>query len=81
MLPAGFDEAVRGGGKRPKLEFYIGGESLASNRIILSVTAIDLLRGLEGGTAPPVEVETVQLGEAGLPIAIRLVPCWYSTPW
>ncbi|WP_461369023.1 ABC transporter permease, partial [Candidatus Darwinibacter acetoxidans] len=72
VLPAGFDEAVRAG-RRPKLEFYIGGESLASNRIIISVTAIDLLRGIEGGAAP-VEVETVQLGEAGLPIAIRLVP-------
>lgn len=72
VLPAGFDEAVRRG-RRPKLEFYIGGESLASNRIIISVTAIDLLRGIEGGTAP-VEVKTVQLGEAGLPIAIRLVP-------
>ena len=72
VLPAGFDEAVRAG-RRPKLEFYIGGESLASNRIIISVTAIDLLRGIEGGAAP-VEVETVLLGEAGLPIAIRLVP-------
>jgi ABC-2 type transport system permease protein len=72
VLPAGFDEAVRAG-RRPKLEFYIGGESLASNRIIISVTAIDLLRGIEGGAAP-VKVETVQLGEAGLPIAIRLVP-------
>lgn len=72
VLPAGFDEAVRAG-KRPKLEFYIGGESLASNRIILTVTAIDLLRGIEGGGAP-VEVKTVQLGEGGLPVAVRLVP-------
>ncbi len=72
VLPAGFDEAVRAG-KKPQLEFYIGGESLASNRIILSVTAIDLLRGIESGAAP-VEVKTVQMGEAGLPIAVRLVP-------
>lgn len=71
-LPAGFDEAVRAG-EQPKLEFYIGGESLASNRIILSVTAIDLIRGVEGSDAP-VEVETVRFGEAGLPISIRLVP-------
>ena len=72
VLPPGFDEAVRAGA-RPKLEFYIGGESLASNRIIISVTAIDLIRGVEGLEAP-IEVETVQFGEAGLPISIRLVP-------
>jgi len=72
VLPSGFDEAVRAG-ERPKLEFYIGGESLASNRIIISVTAIDLIRSVEGGDAP-VEVETVQFGEAGLPISVRLVP-------
>ncbi len=72
VLPSGFDEAVRRG-QQPKLEFYIGGESLAANRIILSVTALDLIRGIEGAAAP-VEVETVTFGEAGLPIAIRLVP-------
>lgn len=72
VLPAGFDEAVRGG-QKPALEFYIGGESLASNRIILMVTALDLLRGLEGEEAP-VTVELVLAGEEGLPISIRLVP-------
>jgi ABC-2 type transport system permease protein len=72
VLPPGFDAAVRAG-QRPKLEFYIGGESLASNRIILSVTAIDLIRGVAGLEAP-VTVETVRFGEAGLPVAIRLVP-------
>lgn len=72
VLPAGFDEAVRGG-QRPALEFYIGGESLASNRIILMVTALDLLRGLEGEEVP-VMVELILAGEEGLPISIRLVP-------
>jgi ABC-2 type transport system permease protein len=72
VLPAGFDAAVREGLK-PPLDFYIGGESLASHRIILMVTALDLLRGLEGGEAP-VTVELVLAGEEGLPIAIRLVP-------
>lgn len=72
ILPARFDEAVRAG-DRPLLEFYIGGESLASNRIILSVIAIDLVRGIEGSDAP-VQVETVNFGEAGLPISLRLVP-------
>lgn len=72
VLPAGFDAAVRAG-ERPRLEFYIGGESLASHRIILSVTALDLIRAVEGSSAP-VEIVTVSFGEAGLPVSFRLVP-------
>ncbi len=72
VLPKGFDEAVRSG-ERPELRFHIGGESLASNRIILSVTTVDLIRQVEGSTAP-VEVEIVDFGEEGMPIATRLVP-------
>ncbi len=72
VLPAGFDEAVRDG-SRPPLEFYIGGESYASNRIILTVTALDTIREVEGGSAP-VTVEVVSFGEEGLPLTLRLVP-------
>lgn len=72
VLPAGFDSAVRAG-ERPPLEFFVGGESYAANRIILSVTAIDILRDLEGDGAP-VEVRVVNFGEKGLPISVRLVP-------
>lgn len=72
VLPAGFDQAVEDG-EQPDLQFYISGESLASNRIILTVTAIDLVRGLEGSEAP-VTVDVVSFGEAGLPISVRLVP-------
>ncbi|MFU8891168.1 MAG: ABC transporter permease [Anaerosomatales bacterium] len=72
VLPAGFDDAVRDGG-RPPLQFYIGGESYASNRVILTVTALDAIRDLEGSAAP-VDVEVVSFGEAGLPINLRLVP-------
>ncbi len=72
VLAAGFDGDVRGGA-RPPLEFYVGGESLASNRIILAVTAVELIRDVEG-RAPPVDVEVVELGEEGLPISVRLVP-------
>ena len=50
ILPAGFDEAVRAG-ERPLLEFFISGESLASNRIILSANTIDLVRTVEGAAA------------------------------
>ncbi len=72
VLPTGFDDQVRSGA-RPPLEFYVGGESLASNRIILAVTTIDLVREIEG-TPPPVNVEVVALGDEGLPIDVRLVP-------
>lgn len=73
VLTANFDEAVRAG-ERPLLELYLSGESLASNRLILAVTTLDLVRAV-AGKAPPVEVEVVQLGDgAALPIAQRLVP-------
>ncbi len=72
VLPAGFDAAVRAGAK-PPLELYIGGESRASDRLVLSVTTIDLVRQVEGAPAPVV-VDLVNLGEEQLPISVRLVP-------
>ncbi len=72
VLGDGFDEAVKTGGK-PLLPFYISGESLASNRIIIAVTAIEMIRGLEGSETP-VEVETIYFGEPGLPVSVRLIP-------
>ncbi|MHB8740371.1 MAG: ABC transporter permease [Coriobacteriia bacterium] len=72
VLPGDFDDAVRDG-DRPELQFFIGGESYASNRIILTVTALDLVRELEGSESP-VTVEIVDFGEAGLPMSVRLIP-------
>ncbi len=72
ILPPAFDTSVRAG-EKPELQFFIGGESYASNRIILEVTAIDLVREIEGGSAP-VEVKVESFGKAGLPISVRLVP-------
>ncbi|MDY0340970.1 MAG: ABC transporter permease [Coriobacteriia bacterium] len=72
VLPDGFDDAVRDG-ERPELEFFIGGESYASNRIILTVTALDLVRELEGSESP-VTVDIVDFGDAGLPMSVRLIP-------
>lgn len=71
-LPVGFDEAVLNG-EQPPLEFYVGGESLASNRIILGVTTLELVRGIEDST-PPVEVVVTQLGEEGVDLDLRLLP-------
>lgn len=72
VLQANFDQAVRAG-EKPALPFYMSGESHASNRIIIAVTAIELIRQLEGSPAP-VEVETIYFGEPGLPLSIRLIP-------
>jgi len=72
VLQSGFDEAVRSGAK-PELQFYVSGESYASNRIILTVTTLDLIREIEGSEAP-VTVEVESFGSAGLPISVRLVP-------
>jgi ABC-2 type transport system permease protein len=72
VLAKGFDAALRAGG-RPRLEFYVGGQSLASTRIVLAVTTLDLVRRVED-QVPPVDVEVVSLGEEGLPITVRLVP-------
>ncbi len=72
VLPLGFDEAVRGG-ERPPLPLLVGGESHASNRLLLQATVIDAVRELSGAAAP-VEVELVTFGEEGLPLSLRLVP-------
>lgn len=72
VLPAGFDDALQAG-ERPELELYVSGESYASNRIILSVTTLDVIRQVEGST-PPVRVDLVEYGAAELPISLRLVP-------
>jgi ABC-2 type transport system permease protein len=72
VLQTDFDEAVRAG-DQPDLQFYVSGESYASNRIILTVTTLDLVREIEGSEAP-VTVDVVSYGTAGLPISVRLVP-------
>ncbi|NNF87181.1 MAG: ABC transporter permease [Acidimicrobiia bacterium] len=72
VLPAGFDEAVRSG-TRPEMALYISGESLASDRVVLAVTTIDLVREVSG-EPPPVEVEVISFGEESLELSLRLLP-------
>ena len=73
VLKDGFDSAMRSG-QKPLLEFYIGGESLASDRIVLAVTTLDIVRKVEG-KVPPVEVEVHALGDPqALSLSIRLLP-------
>ena len=73
ILAQGFDNGVRDG-LQPLLVFYVGGESLASNRIILQVTTLDLVREVAGQPAP-VQVDVVTIGDVeAVPMATRMVP-------
>jgi ABC-2 type transport system permease protein len=72
MLPAGFDDAVRAGAQ-PPLPLWVSGRSLQSERALVIVTVLDLVRGLSGAVAS-VEVEVIELGEAGLGLELRLLP-------
>ena len=71
VLPAGFDTAIRAG-DQPELRFYLGGESLASNRVIIAITTLDLVRAV-AGEATPVLVEVITLGEETLDLMTRLL--------
>lgn len=73
ILAAGFDNTLRSGGQ-PDLEFLVSGESLASNRIVLAVTATDLIRDVSG-EEPPVAVAVTPIGDEDfVPIENRLLP-------
>jgi ABC-2 type transport system permease protein len=73
VLSPGFDEAIVGG-EQPELQFFVAGESLASSRAILSVTMLDLIRGVED-SEPPVTVVVTPVGDQDyVPISDRLLP-------
>jgi len=73
VLEEGFDAALRAG-EKPVLRFYVGGESLASNRVILSVATLGLVREA-AGQQPLVAVEVIVLGEEEeLSVTTRLIP-------
>jgi len=73
VLPTGFDDSIAAGG-HPDLAFYVSGESIASNRIILAVTTIELVRGV-AGESPPVDVVVTSVGDENyVPIGDRLLP-------
>lgn len=73
VLPASFDTMLQSG-ERPDLEFYVSGDSLASNRIVLAVTTTELLTEISAAT-PPVDVAVVPVGDEDfVPIGDRLLP-------
>ncbi len=71
VLAPDFDVRLRAG-DRPPLALVVAGESLASDRILLGLATVDLVRGVEG-RALSVVVELVADGQ-GAPLRERLVP-------
>ena len=73
ILQEGFDASVRSG-SRPPLELHFSGESLANNRAMLAIAAVDLVREVAGSPAP-VTVSVDDVGDTtALPLADRLTP-------
>ncbi len=67
VLPVGFDRAIRAG-QRPLLKLYLSGQSRLTQRLVLVVSTLDLVRGVEG-REPPVNVVATVVGEGGgLPV-------------
>ena len=73
ILNKDFDSEVRTG-KKPLLNMYISGESLLVNRVVIAVTAIDLVRKVENKEAPVTVVLNSLAKNEVLPISKRLVP-------
>ena len=72
VLPADFDGAVRTG-DQPALPLWLAGESLPSDRALLTVSLLGAVREAAGDEAA-VDVEIIEVGEAGLPLDLRLLP-------
>jgi len=72
VLAEGFDAAVRAG-ERPELEFYVSGGSYLMNRVVLAVTALDLVRRVEGREAPAEVVLNTVGGREALPVSDLIV--------
>lgn len=73
VLPKYFDEDLDKH-KLPEVEIYIGGESLASNRMVLASSLAELLRK-EVGQKLPIEIIETPLGKAvDIPIRVKVIP-------
>lgn len=73
LLPDGIDEQLAAG-EPVALQFYVSGESLASTRLVLGVSALEEVRGV-AGQRPPVDVEITTVGdETWVPVEDRLLP-------
>lgn len=72
VIPRDFDTQLTSG-QKPVLNVRIGGDSLASHRILLAVALADLVRTAAGPV--PLEVDVVPIGDgSSLPLETRLLP-------
>jgi len=76
VFPVGFDSLVRSG-RRPDLRFYVGKESVASNRLIIFANILQLIRKLDKEPSPA-EVTVSRFGKKETyevyTVSDRLVP-------
>jgi len=73
IIPKYFDRDLNEN-KLPRVDIYIGGESLASNRMVLASSLAEILRE-ESGQKLPIKITEIPLGEsAELPIKVKIIP-------
>ncbi len=73
VIEDGFDQAVRDG-QKPELEYFFSGGSLASNRIVISLLVLDVLREMENIETPVEVVLRTGDREETIPLARKLIP-------
>lgn len=61
VVPPGFEEAMKRG-ERPKVDMQVGGDALASKRLVLALAATETLRQVHGDR-PVVDVTVITAGE------------------
>jgi ABC-2 type transport system permease protein len=71
-LPRGFDTALQDG-QHPPLRLSVAGESLPADRAVVTVAVLDAVRDV-AGQQPRVDVQVIEVGDAGLPLELRLLP-------
>jgi ABC-2 type transport system permease protein len=73
ILQEGFDDALRSG-ERPPLDMVVGGESLASHRVVLAANVVGAVREVAGEPSE-IDVAVDRIGDADyVPIEDRLIP-------
>jgi len=73
VIEDGFDQAVKEG-QKPELEYFFSGGSLASNRIIISLLVLDVLREVENRETPVEVVLQTADEEETIPLTRKLIP-------
>ncbi len=73
VIENGFDQALRDG-RKPELEYFFSGGSLASNRIVISLLVLDVLREMENREAPVEVVLHTGDEEEVVPLTRKLIP-------